>query len=345
LADDAPTALPEALQQNGQKLWIIPPAQRQSKDERARLLLEISTLRDDRPEDLDIRAQAAWNWLVARLETQIANKRREYQQLLNQYEIKISSSRHLLNQYRTNWINGVRSVVEVYLQNRVAGSTFAPLFDPAKPGPQVASFMSALGLPSMWAKLGEYVTDRIADFVGGLTGLAARLEFSRISLGDASARWDARTLTPRLEAFLSERKIFPTSSKRAGLVGNLTGRKQQVLDERKAQVAKAVRLLPTFVETEFAAWAGALVSSVEKGITLQLAAALANKGFPDEEGLQSANDGLDRFERLLHGEASATQRPPEVVTAHWMKLVAQGRLIPLYVPRGADAQPSASAAG
>jgi hypothetical protein len=345
LAEDAPTALPEALQQIGQKLWIAPPTLRQSDDERTRLLGEIATLLDDRTEDWDIRAQAAWNWLAARLDTHIQTKRREYQQLLNQCEIKVSSSRHLLNQYRTNWINGVRSVVEVYLQNRVAGAAFAPLFDPGKPGPQVATFMSALGLPTMWSKLSEFVTDRMADFVAGLTGLAGRLELSRITLGDGSARWDARLLTPKLEAFLNERKVFPTASKRAGLVGNLTGRKQQVLDERKAQVSKAVRLLPAFVESEFAAWAGALTTAVEKGITLQLAAALANKGFPDEEGLRRAIEGLDRFERMLRGEGGATQRPPDVVTAHWMKLVAQGHLIPRYVPRSIEASPPAAAVG
>jgi hypothetical protein len=112
-------------------------------------------------------------------------------------------------------------------------------------------------------------------------------------------------------------------------VGNLTGRKQAVLDDRKGQVLKAARATTQFVETEFAAWAAALTNTVESGVALQLTAALANRGFADAESLRAAVEGLERLEGLIQGQQETTQAP-EDAALEWLRLIASRRRIPLY---------------
>lgn len=331
--EDTPAPLQEMLEGLGQKRWVISEDQLSTDEERQRLFVEVSTLRDDRPEDLDLRAGAAWTWLAGRLLEQIAQKKRNFQQMANQYEIKLSSTRHLLSQYRKNWTGGVRSLTEAYLQNRTSGPAFAPFFDVAKPGPETTTYVAALGFPTLWTKLDEYVVDRMADFIAGLTGLAAKLELRQISLGDANARWAVRSLNSKLEAALNQKRIFPSGGgKRGGLVGNLTGRKQAVLDDRKAQILKASRLTLQSIETEFAEWAAALTTTMESGIALQLTAALANRGFSDADSLRSAAAGLDRLERIVQGEPELSH-DPQVTALEWLRLLASRRWIPLYQPQ------------
>ena len=330
--DNAPQPLQNILKDLGQKLWITSTEQWSVEEERIRLLVEVGSLGDERVDDLDVRAGAAWTWLVARLLEQIGERKRRYVQLLNQQEIKLSTTRHLLGQYRKNWSGGVRSLLETHIQARTSSSAFAAFYDAAKPGPETGSFLGALSLPALWTKLDDYVVDRMVDFMAGLTGLAAKVELRQISLGEANARWAVKALTAKLEDALNTKHIFPSGGgKRGGLVGSLTGRSQVVLDERKAQVSKAVRLTMQLIENDFAAWTAALTDTVEGGITSQLSGALSDQGFPDTDSVRAAIDGLVRLEQLVQGK-SRFQNDPEAAALEWLRMLASRRWIPLYHP-------------
>jgi hypothetical protein len=336
ILDNAPEPLQNLLKDLGQKLWITSPEQLSAEEERVRLLVEIGSLGEERNDDLDVRAGAAWTWLVSRLLEQIAEKKRRYAQLLNQQEIKLSTTRHLLGQYRKNWSGGIRSLVETHVQSRTGSSTFAAFYDAAKPGPETGSFLAALSLPALWTKLDDFAVDRMVDFMAGLTGLAAKLELRQIPFGEANARWAVKSLTTKLEQAVNEKRIFPSGGgKRGGLVGSLTGRSQAVLDERKAQVSKGVRLLMQVIENDFAAWAAALTESVENGIKVQLSGALSDQGFSDIEGVRAGIEGLERLEQLIQGK-SQFQQDPETAALEWLRMLASRRWIPLYHPQDKD---------
>ncbi|MFZ5433030.1 MAG: hypothetical protein ACOZB3_04570 [Calditrichota bacterium] len=332
ITDTAPQAFTTTLEELNQKLWLVSADLFSGPDERERLIAEIATVQEDRFEDLALRVTAAWRWLVNRLLSQIEQKRRQYDKHLKQYENKTGQTRHLLQQYRTNWVGGVRSLVESHLQNRVGGSAFAPFFDVQKSGPQTDTFLTSLALTGLWNKLDEYLTDRMADLVGGLGGLAAKLELRRISLGDANAHWDAKALTPRLETILNEKKVFPAGGgKRGGIAANLTGRKQAVLDERRGQLAAGIRTIAQFITGEFANWSSALINTLETSIQVQLIAALLNQGLPDADGMRAAQSGLDRLEEVLRTRHE-TAPDPDVSLSDLLASLSRGGLIPLYHP-------------
>jgi len=330
VSEDAPAHLRETLEEMGQKLWLTRRDDLASPDDRQRLLDELATLLGDRDEELDIRASAAWMWVAARLLEQTEDKKRSFQHALSHYELKLASSNHLLGEYRTHWIGGVRTLVEGYVQGRLTCPAMAALFDVQKSGPTVESYLAALSLPALWKKLNEHVTDRMAEFVSGLAGLATKLNLQRIPLGDVDVKWDPRTLGPRLERILVEKQIFPSGGgKRGGLVSKVTGRKQAMLDERKGQVARGTRLTVQFIETEFAAWARTLMSAMTERINIQLSAALVNEGYPDPDGLRAALPGFERLEAAIRGRRESA-RSPEAVTAEWLQQLAAARWIPRY---------------
>lgn len=334
ITEQTPVPMQKLLEEMGQKYWPISQNDLTTAEERTRLLRDLSVLWDHRPQDLNLARNATWLWFTGRLTAVVSGRKREYQQVVNQYEIKLSSSRHMLTQYKKNMTNGVRTIVEAYLQNRVASQAFTAFYDAGKAGPQTDTFIGAVSLPALWTKLDEYVTDRLADFITGLAGLATKLDLQRISLGDANARWASRTLNGKLEHALNDRKIFPEGGgKRGGLVGNLTGRKQEVVDDRKAQILKAVRVLVQFIELEFQSWCGQLMNIVENGVSVQLAAALAQRGYAELDILRKSTEGLIRLESLLQGDgvADATATLPPVA-AGWMNSLSDRRWIPLYHP-------------
>ncbi|MBU0507473.1 hypothetical protein KKH27_01370 [bacterium] len=330
--EETPLPVAETLKELNQKLWIIRRSELESEEDRRRILAELATLAEDRPEHLALRITATWRWLVNRLLNQIEGMRSEYKQRLNRFDIKIASAAHLLRQYRTNWIGGIRTLVESHLGQRAGGTAFASFLDAGKPGPQAGTFVSALALNGLGNKLDEYLTDRMADLVGGLDGLATKLELRRIPLGDANVRWDIRTLSSRVEAHLTGEKVFPLGGgKRAGLAANLTGRKQQVTQERKDQLARGVREAAKIIVQDFTDWSMELTSSLEQSIHLQLTAELANHGLPDADGLRVAQAGLDRLEESLRSRKEATIRP-EATLAEWLAALSRGGLIPLFQP-------------
>lgn len=328
--DDGSDKLRATLEDLGQKLWEVARDDLSTVDERRALLSELATLLDDRPEDLELRASAAWRWLSVRLLDQIEKRKQAFQQALNRYEIYVATTRHLLTQYQKNWTGGLRALLEKYIQGRLTNPAIAVFFDAQKPGPQPDTFVAAISLPSLQGRVDEFLTDQMAALVAGLSGLSVKLELRRISLGDAKTNWSMRPVGARLESLLKEKRVFPAETgKRGGLVGNLTGKKQAILDERRGQVSRAVRTSLQFIEHEFIEWSAILVNQLEANIMIQLTAALANKGLPDPDSLQTAITGLDRLEKAIHSRREDV-RSPESVAAEWLKRVAESRLIPLY---------------
>jgi len=330
ITEDAPAKLRTALEELNQKLWEVARGDLSTADERHKLLAELATVLDDRPEDLELRASAAWRWLAARLLEQIAQRRQTFQQALNSHESYVATTRHLLSQYQKNWSGGLRALMQKFVQARLTTPAFTAFFDAKKPPPRPETFIAALTLPGTQSRVDEFITDQMASLLAGLSGLSARLELRRISLGEVNTQWPLRPLAARLETILREKRIFPAgTAKRGGLVGNLTGRKQQVLDERRAQVSRAARTALLFIEQEFVEWSSALVNTVEGNILIQLTAALANKGLPDPDALRSAATGLDRLEKAIHSPRE-TLHSPESVAAGWLRRLAGGHWIPLY---------------
>jgi len=319
----------KTLEALGQKLWVISKDQLSIEHEHQRLLAEVGTLCDDRDEDLELRAGAAWTWVASRLLKEIELKIRSCRQIANQYEVKLNAASHLLGQYRTNWTGSIRSLVEATIQSRTSSRAFGTLFDPAKPGPEASSYLAAVGLPTLWTALDQFVADRLADLVAALAGLASRLELRQIHLGDAKTRWAVRSLNRKLEVFLNNSRIFPGGGgKRGGLVGNLTGRKQAVIDERKGQIMKASRLTVQFMEAEFDEWVAALLTTVQAGIATQLTAALGDQGFSDGSRLRSTIEELEQLAQMVQDRPEVTH-DPQTTALQWLRLVASRRNIPL----------------
>jgi len=333
IREGTPEPLREALDELGQKLWLVSKDDLSLPADRKKLLEEIATLPNERQQELELRLSATWRWLCIRLIEQISEKRRLYKQALSRFEVGRASARHLLEQYKRNWTGGIRTLTQTHLQNRVAGAAFASLLDAQKPGPQPDTFLAVIALPSLWVKVDEYLTDQMANLLAGLSGLAAKLELHRIGLGEANTHWSCRALGPLLERQLKEKKLFPADSgKRGGLVGNLTGRKQALIEDRKSQISRGSRLVMQTIETEFVNWCGSFISNVEAGITLQLTASLVNREYPDPEGLQTALEGLDRLETAIQRRRESA-RSPEAIAAELLNTMTQRRWIPLYQPR------------
>jgi hypothetical protein len=330
ITEDAPANLRTALEELNQKLWEVARDDLSTTDERRKLFTELATVLDDRPEDIELRASAAWRWLSVRLLEQIGQRRVAFQQALNRHESYVATTRHLLSQYQKNWSGGLRALMQKYVQGRLTTPAFAAFFNTQKDGPRADTFISALALPGLQSRVNEFLTDQMAALVAGLSGLSAKLELRRISLGEVSTQWSLRPVGQRLETMLKEKRIFPTETvKRRGLVHNLTSRKQEVLDERRAQISRAARATLLFIEQEFVEWSSSLMSAVEGSILIQLAAALVNKGLPDPDALRTAAIGLDRLEKTIHTRREAL-RSPESVAAGWLQRLSTGHYIPLY---------------
>ena len=333
ITEDVPAKLRTALEELNQKLWEVAYVDLSTADERNKLFTELATVLEDPPEDLELRASAAWRWLAVRLLEQIAQRRQTFQQALNSHESYMATTRHLLSQYQKNWSGGLRALMQKYVQARLTTPASTAFFDAQKPGPRAETFISALAIPGMQGRVDEFLTDQMAALVAGLSGLSAKLELRRIALGDVYTQWALRPVAARLEALLKEKRIFPVEAgKRRGLVRNLTGGKQEVLDERRAQISRAARTALLFLEQEFVEWSSALVNNVEGNILIQLTAALANRGLPDPDALRSAAGGLDRLEKAIHTPREALHSP-ESVTAGWLSRLAGSHWIPLYQSR------------
>ncbi len=333
VTEDAPETLTQILHQLEQKWWAVSRDEWAEAKPREHLLAEIGSLMLETEETRELRAISLWQFLAARLLQEVERRKQEYQTAIDQHEQRVKYVRYVLGQYQRNWVNGVQSVTDAFLQQRMSGKTIAEFMDPQKPGPDIESFLSAVGLQILQGRIEQFITDRMADFVGGLDGFAAKLELRRISLGEMNGRWTPRGLGSRVEGRLRERRIFVSGGgKRGGLMAKVTGKTQGIVDQRKGQLTQACQELSQAIAHDFAEWCTGFTSTLEQNIRIQLAAALANQGLPDPERLQGALPGFDRLsDRIRHHRDAA--RTSEDITAEWLRLLASRRWIPLYQSR------------
>jgi len=330
VTEDTPESVIRLLHRLEQKWWPISRDEWLEPKPRELLLSELLSLMQEPEETRELRSISLWHFVATRLLDELERRKHQYQITIDQQELKLKYVRQVLGQYQRNWTNGVKSLTDTYLQQRLAGKTITEFLDPQKAGPDVETFLNAIALPSLQGHIERFVTDRMAEFVSGLEGLAAKLELRRITLGEMNARWTPRTMGTRVESRLRERHIFAAGGgKRSGLVA---GKTQGIVDQRKGQITHGSRELSQAINAEFSEWCTGFTTTFEQNIRIQLAAALANQGLADAEHLRGALSGFDRLsDRIRHHRDSVSTS--EAIAAEWLRRMVSRRWIPLFQSR------------
>lgn len=333
ITEDTPEPVDQLLRLLDQKQWRITRDHWEQGPRRTALLAEVSTLLLEPDETRELRAVSLWHFVSERLLEQIARVKQTYNLQIEQQGHKLHSLRQLLSQHQHTWTGGLHGIIETHFQQRMKGKSFAAFFDVRQTGPDVQSFLAAAGLPALFTKVEQFVMDRMADFAGGLDGLALRLELQRITFGEMNARWTPRPMAPRLEPLLTERKIFEIrSEKSGGIMAKVTGKAPAIVDQRKGQISQACREISRAIGSDYSEWCTGFMNVFEQNIRLQFTAALANQGLPDVDHLRTAMEGFDRLShRIRHFQQST--RTSEIVAAEWLRQLATRRWIPLYHSR------------
>lgn len=298
--DDAtPGWMLKALKDQGQRLWTATRADVEAGPPSPLLLDELSILLSEGMDTLEMALEPQWRWLAVRLVEQIEEQSRELQVSLDKYYGQRKVAEQTLEQYRRNWSGGIHNAIEEWMQSRLGGPAVGALIDGSKKCTS-DTFLQALGLSGLWTKLNDLLTDRMAEFVPGLSGLATRLELHRIALGDAKARWNPRGLNAIIDQTLTDKRLLPDAGDRKkGLVESLTRKKSVEAEERRAQMQRAARVVVQIIEGAFADWSDSLMREIRAGIELQLTAALANRGLPDPDSIEAAQRGLEQVKQVM----------------------------------------------
>jgi GNAT superfamily N-acetyltransferase len=297
--DQTPAWLLAVLKEQGQRLWTATGADFAAAESSTAMLREIRSVIDEDYESLETALEPQWRWFAGRLLQQIEEQARELQTALDKFHGQRKVAEQTLEQYRRNWMGGIHNILDDWFQGKTSGPTFTALVDHPKKCTSDA-FMQSLGLNSLWPKLSDMLTDRMAEFIPGLSGLATRMELHRIALGDARAHWVPRSLNSVIDQALTDRKLLSElTEKKKGLVESLTRKKSLEADERRSHLQRAAKAVMQIIETGFADWSESLMRELRAGIELQLIAALANRGLPDPEGIVAAQRGLEQVKQVM----------------------------------------------
>jgi hypothetical protein len=265
-----------------------------------------------------------WNWVIAHIRQRIYRDKETFRMLVNDNEKKLLSIRQLMHQQSSDWPSEIRSICESYLLNRVDSPACAAMYNLRTPLPPVETFIVLLGLPALWSKLEQRVNERMSVLIPSIINLAEKFGWGRFTLGELSFRWNARDLSPKLIEYLNDNQIIQSENvPRGGLIGSLKPRKQLALDERKAMVSRAIRIITPFIESEFNQWCDTLLKSIEERVVVHMAATTSQYGYSDPESLRRAITGLDRIDKALSGGDKAPVSAPEGVVCDWMSRVAE----------------------
>lgn len=330
--EQLPTEFRARLTALGQKLWITPVSELEFEDSRRALFDQVASVQNDSDDEQDVRAITQWKWVAERLIGQIEERRRQYQTALDRYAAQLRVAQQTLEQYRRNWMNGLHNAIDEHVVARASGPAMVAFWDAQKKGPDSDSYLAAVGLPALFAKLNAFLTDRMGEFVNGLGGLASRVDLHRIGFAENIAQWNPRPLAAKIGSSFDEKRVFPDGGgKRSGLVGSLTGKNSAVVDERKGQVSRAGRTLAQIVETDFASWSESFVRAMTDVIALQLTAALANKNLPDPDGMKAAIAGLDQLTSEVRSAGGVHEA--EALAAEWIQFLAGRHWFAPHTPR------------
>jgi hypothetical protein len=333
LSDETPLLIHERLKGMGQFLIRVSADQISDGGMLVRMddmILELMEMGSETREEL---SASMWAWLVPRLIEAIERTKQQYAVLIDKQQHKLAATQHLLREYRRNWVSGIKNQADAYLQKRIRSQQFEIFYDAKQPGPEIESFLTAVSISSLRGKLTKSMTDRIAEFVAGLSALANKVELRQISLKDVDTRWNPQKLNATLETALAKQKVFAEGGgPRVGLVGALTGKSNEIVNNRKGQIAQACRFSAQAIEADFAVWCDELMKHVEKLVRVQLAANLVNQNMPEADTLRAAIDGLVKLAAMVNGEANSENHQPEVIVAGWLDGLTARRFIPSYQP-------------
>jgi len=319
------------LEDIGQPLFQIAASGLSTGEPEIDVEAKVGGVMDGDDDEHQERIDTAWSWLQPRLLEQTEITKQQYGMMIDRQTNKLSVTSQLLREYRRNWVSGIRNETDSYLQKRTRGKAFEPFWDAKSPGPETASFITAMSVSSLRQRHAKTMTDRMAEFVAGLSALATKVELRKIPLQEMNTRWNPADLSEKIESALVKHRVFTEGGgPRAGIVGSLTGKSGEIVDTRKGQVLRAGRYVVQTVENEFAIWCDRLMRDVEHRVQVQLAADLANQGLPDADALRTAISGLDRLAKMIRGDTAQESSRPETVAGGWLTMLSQRRLIPRF---------------
>lgn len=311
VGDDVPAPFQPWLSRPGMILRQFAATEIVRDDVRPKLLSELSAMQDHSyDEQLAVHA-ATWQFLLPLFVSQLDALRQQYTLDIDRQNMKLQTTRQTLGEYRSNWTNGMRNILDDYYSKKATGNAMAALLDPRQPGPQTGTYLQALALPSLWKRLDELLNERLGEFVQGLGALANRVDLRTISLKEMDMRWNPASLAQQIEEELIAKRIFPEGGgERSGLVGSLMGKKDDIISTRKAQILRANKSAQSVIEQGFLQWCDQLMHAVEQRVRVQIAAAQVNQGLPDIENLRMGLTGIDRLTAMLEGNREGTRQEP-----------------------------------
>lgn len=287
------------------------------EDVRPQLFSELFAMRDQSFSEQQSMHAATWHFLLPRLVDELDALRQQYTLDIDRQNMKLQTTRQLLGEYRRNWAGGVRNIMDDYFTKKITGPALAALLDPRQSGPQPSTFLQALSLTTLWKRLHELLTDKMAEFVQGLSALATRVELRTISLKEVDMRWSSNSLGAAIEEELTLKRVFTEGGgERSGIVGTLMGKKDEIVSARRAQIARANKIAQNLIEQDFLQWSERILHAVEARVRVQIAAAQVNQGLPEIENLRAGLTGIDRLTAMLEGNREGTRvEPPKRIGA------------------------------
>lgn len=315
IGDEIPSAFQPWFERPGMITKQFSATEVVREDVRPQLLSCLVAMREQSFEERESVHAATWQFLMPRLVDQLDSLRQQYTIEIDRQNMRLQTTRQTLGEYRRNWSNGIRNLLDDFFGKKSSGAALAALLDPRQPGPQTSTYLQALSLPSLWKPLHELLTERLGEFVQGLGALAIRVELRSISLKELEMRWNPAALAQVIEEELDQKRIFSEGGgERSGIVGTLMGKKEEIATARRSQITRANKIVQQLIEQDFLHWTDRMLHSVEQRVRVQIAAGQANQGLPDIESLRTGLTGIDRLTAMLEGDREETrQEPPKRV--------------------------------
>lgn len=302
-------------------------------DVRPVLFSELCAMREQSFAEREAMIAATWSYLIPKLVDQLDALRQQNTIEIDRQNMKLQLTRQTLGEYRRNWSNGIRNLLDDFFNKKNSGTAMSALIDPRQPGPQPGTYLQALALPSLWKQLSELMNERLGEFVQGLGALAIRVELRSISLKDFDMKWNPSSIAQSLEEELQSRRVFSEGGgARAGIVGALIGKSEEIAGLRRGQIVRANKTVQQQIEQDFLEWADRLFHSIEQRVRVQIAASQANQGLPDIETLRTSLTGIDRLTAMLEGNREGAREEPVRRVAQLLRSWSQRRWIRRYLP-------------
>jgi len=300
VSDDVAQGLAADLRALGQRRWEIRRQDLQDSDLLARLEAEVNTLLQTTPSEQAVRTEAAWRWLRDRCRDSIEEQRKEVQKSLELQAGRLKHVDQLLAQYHQNWIRGFHNEVDAHMRLQLKTPAIGKLTEGKKAKLTVKAFLQAMALAGLRTRLDEFVVEHLAEFVPGLSALAAKLDLPKLTLAEDHTSWTADNLAARLEAVLTEKSAFVVKKGRSR--GASSGRSSGAQEERKRRIDEACAWVSTALEASWAEWCADFFAGMKKRTEQALETSIVASGQPTVPQLQERVAGMDAITAALYGE-------------------------------------------